>query len=90
MIDNNSNVNNYRQDKGDVLMRQKPPLKQMIEALESVGMTQVEISAGSGIAQSSISKIKNGKQSFVFHEKADALARMYRKRVVNKKAPSVA
>lgn len=71
-------------------MSQTPSLKQMIEALEAAGLTQAEIAEKSGIAQGSISKIKSGKQRFVFHEKAESLSKIHQQIAVNKKAQSVA
>ena len=71
-------------------MSQKPSLKQMIEALEDAGFTQAEIADQSEISQGSISKLKNGKQRFVFHDKAESLRRLYEAKVTNKKAQSVA
>lgn len=64
-------------------------LKAMILDLEAVGLTQQQIEVGTGIAQSSISKIKNGQQWSVFHEKADALRRLHTE-LTQQKTPSVA
>lgn len=66
-------------------------LKQMIIDLESCGLTQKKIGEVTGIAQGSISKLKNDQQTSVFHHKADALFAMHQWYcVTNKKAQSVA
>lgn len=65
----------------------KLSLKQMIADLERHGWTQEKIESATEIAQSSISKLKNGRQTSVFHEKADSLRNLY-KTVVKQKAQS--
>lgn len=65
-------------------------LKQMIVELENCGLTQKKIGEVTGIAQGSISKLKNDQQASVFHHKAEALCAMYQWHcVTNKKARSV-